>query len=98
MKKLIYKCVIRKVNKIRDDIGLSPIEDLPQGIKRNAESCPIARAIGGRANHNDLRAPYGNYQYRYYRVGLCARWFMRKFDNGKYPELDELKSHNLGSG
>jgi hypothetical protein len=84
-----HKRVLAYVNRLRAELGESPLDALPRGVCGKAEICPIANALPKPASVDVS----GIYVYEN-DVWECVAeppayvvdW-IRSFDDGRYPEL-----------
>lgn len=83
-KKLLKRCVLRKVNKIRKKEGLGKISKLPKGQPIDANYCPIALATQCSVGRRVAHCKWRTYSYK---LPKCCRNFVERFDNLEFPEL-----------
>lgn len=93
--------ILRYVNRVRETLGDAPLTELPKGRRVSAFDCVLARAIGRDCSTcaeftaftldeeiTTLRAA-GFECTDSLEHPVFVQRFVRDFDNGLYPELDE---------
>ena len=78
--------VLRQVNQLRAELGADPIYELPkaQSAMDAGSDCVLERAF------EDLGVARVDYRFiigRGYRLELGLGSFIKRFDDGRYPEL-----------
>lgn len=86
------------INKIREELGMEPIHELPKGKRKSPYSCPVAQGLKNShkviVNSVYVHLGMGDSKIQYILPTHVGR-FVERFDEGKYPEL-ELDDYTNG--
>lgn len=85
MRRLIARRALKRVNDIRRNLRLEPIEVLPVGNRGQAGSCVLANALPGGSVGQVIGV-----QGRYYPHSPASYIFIRMFDMGLYPAFNSV--------
>ncbi len=84
---------LRWANEIRRERGIgAPLRCLPKGLRNEERSCPLAKALAGSAyigSHTADFTELGAGSDDVVELPSSVAGFVRCFDRGEYPELDE---------
>ena len=100
--------VLELVNKARTAFGLPALDKLPCGVRGSGCDCPLARALGGSVSSTDVlfddtsitsvvADTWSTDRGLYYaRLPQKLHAFVRSFDHGCFPDLEEPELSQQG--
>ena len=81
---------INEFNNKHDCGGIFPITTMPYGIPKDCDSCPVAQATGWEVHPTDIR---NHITGDFYVLPDFVQEWIHAFDEGDYPEYDELQCY-----
>ncbi len=91
---LIYQRTLRACNTIRKKRGMEALTELPQGRPGKTGRCPVANACRRtylehiRVTRQTVGISYSDGSYLAWDLPKSAQEFIKRFDEGHYPELE----------